>query len=391
MVKVYQRLGTNIGGDPSRKLAAKIGARKDVLDGRQPRQVPDMIDGAPVKIPDCALFEGIENMTRKELATLVKRWYVEREKVQPNAQIGEPVAVYENGTADGHHHGQPPLFGHRRHQGHHLQLVLEVQVAGGLVHEQYRRLLGQGAGDDDLLKLAAAQLTHRPHGQGGQAQFGEQRFDLVVIVISRAPLQMGPAPQEDGLEDRQIALGMPLRHIPQAARHRFAGERRQIFVIHQHTAMSRDKQPVETLQEGGFAVVAPAHDERDYAFAKQFGLPIREVVAGGRIEEKAFTGEGPHVNSDFLNGLHTDDAIRKIIARLEEQGWGRRSVRYKLRDWLFSRQRYWGEPFPLLELEEGAEIGKILDLQPTAVRVTLSRARKTIREQLIKQHRYGIG
>jgi leucyl-tRNA synthetase len=103
----------------------------------------------------------------------------------------------------------------------------------------------------------------------------------------------------------------------------------------------------------GAIFACPAHDERDYAFAKQFGLPIREVVAGGRIDEEAFTGDGPHVNSDFLNGLTTKEAIEKILSWLEQHAYGRRSVRYKLRDWLFSRQRYWGEPFPLIELEDG--------------------------------------
>ena len=103
----------------------------------------------------------------------------------------------------------------------------------------------------------------------------------------------------------------------------------------------------------GAVFACPAHDERDHAFARQFGLPIREVVAGGRTEEKAFTGEGPHVQSDFLNGLGNAEAIESMVEWLERNQQGRRAVRYRLRDWLFSRQRYWGEPFPLMELEDG--------------------------------------
>ncbi len=103
----------------------------------------------------------------------------------------------------------------------------------------------------------------------------------------------------------------------------------------------------------GAIMAVPAHDERDYAFAKTYDLPIIEVVAGGDIAEEAFTGEGHAVNSDFLDGLPTAEAKRKMTAWLEERQCGEGTVSYKLRDWLFARQRYWGEPFPLLHLEDG--------------------------------------
>src|SRR5690606_324764 len=103
----------------------------------------------------------------------------------------------------------------------------------------------------------------------------------------------------------------------------------------------------------GAIMAVPAHDERDYEFAKKFNLPIREVVAGGNIEEEAYTGDGEHVNSGFLNGLNKEDAIQKMIAWLEEKGIGKKKVSYKLRDWLFSRQRYWGEPIPIIHWEDG--------------------------------------
>jgi len=103
----------------------------------------------------------------------------------------------------------------------------------------------------------------------------------------------------------------------------------------------------------GAIMAVPAHDERDYEFAQKFKLPIIEVVSGGDISKEAYTGEGVHVNSDFLNGLETDEAIRESIDWLEKQGHGTSKVTYRLRDWLFSRQRYWGEPIPIIHWEDG--------------------------------------
>ncbi|MDT7043313.1 leucine--tRNA ligase [Candidatus Nitronereus thalassa] len=103
----------------------------------------------------------------------------------------------------------------------------------------------------------------------------------------------------------------------------------------------------------GAIMAVPAHDTRDYAFAKQFNLPILEVIAGGDISTEAFTGDGKNVNSDFLNGLTTPQAKQRMNDWLVEHGKGEKTVNYKLRDWLFSRQRYWGEPFPVIHLEDG--------------------------------------
>ncbi|MFM9279824.1 leucine--tRNA ligase [Paenibacillus jiagnxiensis] len=103
----------------------------------------------------------------------------------------------------------------------------------------------------------------------------------------------------------------------------------------------------------GAIMAVPGHDTRDWEFAKQFGLNIIEVVAGGDVTKEAYTEDGPHVNSDFLDGLHNEEAIAKMIAWLEEQEKGQGKVTYRLRDWLFSRQRYWGEPIPILHLEDG--------------------------------------
>ena len=104
----------------------------------------------------------------------------------------------------------------------------------------------------------------------------------------------------------------------------------------------------------GAIMAVPAHDERDWDFAKKFGLPIIEVVAGGDVQEKAFTdvATGKLVNSDFLDGLEVAEAKKKIISWLEEKGIGKQKVNYKLRDWVFSRQRYWGEPIPMVHCEK---------------------------------------
>ncbi|UFT98160.1 leucine--tRNA ligase [Radiobacillus kanasensis] len=108
------------------------------------------------------------------------------------------------------------------------------------------------------------------------------------------------------------------------------------------------------MSYGSGAIMAvPAHDERDYEFAVKFELPIKAVVDGGNVEEEAYTGEGPHINSDFLNGLGKEEAIIKAIGWLEEHNKGEKKVSYRLRDWLFSRQRYWGEPIPVIHWEDG--------------------------------------
>lgn len=103
----------------------------------------------------------------------------------------------------------------------------------------------------------------------------------------------------------------------------------------------------------GAIMAVPAHDERDYEFAKTFDLEILPVIEGGNIEEAAYTEDGPHINSEFLNGMNKAEAIAKMNEWLEENSCGKKEVSYRLRDWLFSRQRYWGEPIPIIHWEDG--------------------------------------
>lgn len=99
----------------------------------------------------------------------------------------------------------------------------------------------------------------------------------------------------------------------------------------------------------GAIMAVPAHDERDYEFAKKFGIDIIEVIKGGNMDEDAYTGDGEMVNSDFLNGLtNKKDSIAKMLEFLEEKGIGEKGVQYKMKDWAFNRQRYWGEPIPIV-------------------------------------------
>ncbi|MBV7330308.1 leucine--tRNA ligase [Chloroflexi bacterium TSY] len=111
----------------------------------------------------------------------------------------------------------------------------------------------------------------------------------------------------------------------------------------------------------GAIMAVPAHDERDYEFATQFGLPIVEVVrkrgepaSGESIQDTAYTGDGICVQSGFIDGLQTHEAKHRMIEWLEESENGERQIQYRLRDWLFSRQRYWGEPFPVIHMEDGS-------------------------------------
>ena len=103
----------------------------------------------------------------------------------------------------------------------------------------------------------------------------------------------------------------------------------------------------------GAIMAVPAHDERDYAFAKKFNIEIIPVLEGGDIEKEAYVEDGIHINSDFLNGLNKEDAINKMLEWLEARGLGKKKINYRIREWIFARQRYWGEPIPIIHYEDG--------------------------------------
>ena len=108
----------------------------------------------------------------------------------------------------------------------------------------------------------------------------------------------------------------------------------------------------------GAIMAVPAHDERDYEFAKKFGIDIIEVIKGGNIEEAAYTGDGQMVNSEFLNGYdNKKDSIAAMLVYLADKGIGEKGVQYKMKDWAFNRQRYWGEPIPIVHCEKCGMVG----------------------------------
>lgn len=106
----------------------------------------------------------------------------------------------------------------------------------------------------------------------------------------------------------------------------------------------------------GAIMAVPAHDTRDYDFAKKFNIPVIPVLEGGDVSKEAYTQDGLHINSDFLNGLNKQQAIEKMLVWLEENKLGKKAVTYKLREWIFARQRYWGEPLPVIHLENGETV-----------------------------------
>ncbi len=120
----------------------------------------------------------------------------------------------------------------------------------------------------------------------------------------------------------------------------------------------------------GAIMAVPAHDTRDYEFAKKFGLEIIPVLEGGNIEEEAWTEDGVHINSEWLNGLGKQEAIDKMIEWLEANHVGEAKTTYKLRDWLFSRQRYWGEPIPIIHMEDGTTRTVDIDQLPLELPAT---------------------
>ncbi len=115
----------------------------------------------------------------------------------------------------------------------------------------------------------------------------------------------------------------------------------------------------------GAIMAVPAHDERDYEFAKKFGIDIIPVLEGGDVSKEAWTQDGLHINSDFLNGMNKEDAIAKMTQWLKEHHCGQQKINYRLREWIFARQRYWGgEPIPIINFEDGTSVALSDDQLP---------------------------
>ncbi len=114
----------------------------------------------------------------------------------------------------------------------------------------------------------------------------------------------------------------------------------------------------------GAIMAVPAHDDRDYAFAKKFDLEIIPVLEGGDVTKEAYTQDGVHINSEFLNGMGKQEAIDTMIAWLTEKGIGKKQITYRLREWIFARQRYWGEPIPIVHMDDGRTVSLSEDQLP---------------------------
>ena len=229
---------------------------------------------------------------------------------------------------------------------------------------------------DDIERVKTAERNWIGRSYGAEIDFATTAGDALRVFTTRADTIFGAtymviAPEHPLVEKWRGRL----TNYDEVAAYREQAARKSDF---ERTEMAKDKTGVRLdgvaavnpvtgkeipifvsdyvlITYGTGAIMAvPAHDERDYDFAKMFGLPVVEVIAGGDVTQAAFTDTetGTLVNSGFLNGLSVAEAKEKMIAFLEERGVGRKKVNYKLRDWVFSRQRYWGEPIPLVWCEK---------------------------------------
>ena len=158
----------------------------------------------------------------------------------------------------------------------------------------------------------------------------EEIKNYVAATAKKSDLQRTSGDEKTGVELKGVK-----------ARNPFTGEQIPVYI----------SDYVLTGYGTGAIMAVPAHDQRDYDFAKAFNLPIVQVLDGGDISEKAYEEDGAHINSGFLNGLNKEDGMKQAIAYAAEHGFGRSKVNFKLRDWVFSRQRYWGEPIPMVYCE----------------------------------------
>ena len=236
------------------------------------------------------------------------------------------------------------------------------------------RLLNDLDGLDYIERVKTQQRNWIGRSTGAEVRFKTTAGDELLIYTTRPDTLFGAtymviAPEHPFIDKWDIKNRAEVEAYREAAAHKSDFERTEVAKtktgvkiegVSAVNPVTGGEIPIFVsdyvlISYGTGAIMAvPAHDTRDYEFAKQFSLPIVEVVSGGDIEKEAFTDceSGTMVNSGFLNGLSVEQAKEKIMDYLTEQGIGSRKVNYKLRDWVFSRQRYWGEPIPLVYCEK---------------------------------------
>ncbi|MBR5380979.1 MAG: leucine--tRNA ligase [Clostridia bacterium] len=253
------------------------------------------------------------------------------------------------------------------------EVIRKVKSQWMLKITSYAQKLIDGLEDVNFIeKVSTQQRNWIGRSEGAEVDFALTTGDKLRVYTTRPDTLFGATymviSPEHPLVEKHRAL---LTNYEEVAAYKEAAARKSDF---ERTELNKDKTGVELkgiravnpltgteipvwisdyvlMGYGTGAIMAvPAHDDRDWAFAKKFGLPIIEVVAGGDVQNAAFTDiqTGTLVNSGFLNGLSVKDAKKAIIDYLEEKGLGERKVNFKLRDWVFSRQRYWGEPIPMV-------------------------------------------
>ena len=256
------------------------------------------------------------------------------------------------------------------------EVVRKVKSQWMLRITEYAQKLLDGLDEVDFIdRVKVQQRNWIGRSEGAEVDFTLSTGDKLRIYTTRPDTLFGAtymviSPEHPVIEQRRDEI----RNYDAVAAYREAAARKSDF---ERTELNKDKtgvaiegvtatNPVNGKQipiwvsdyvlmgYGTGAIMAvPAHDERDWAFAKKFGMPIIEVVAGGNVQEAAYTDivDGVMVNSGFLDGMKVAEAKKSIINWLTEQGLGERKVNFKLRDWVFSRQRYWGEPIPLVKCD----------------------------------------
>ncbi len=256
-------------------------------------------------------------------------------------------------------------------------VIRKVKSQWMLKITEYAEKLITGLSDLDFIeRVKAQQINWIGKSTGAEIDFTTTTGDKLRVYTTRCDTLFGAtymviAPEHEFVEKNKAII----ENIDEVANYQLLAARKSDF---ERTELVKEKTGVELrgvkainpangkeipifisdyvlAGYGTGAIMAvPAHDERDWEFAKKFNLPIVEVVAGGNVDEAAFTdvATGKLVNSGFLNGLEVEDAKAKMIAYLEENGIGTGKVNYKLRDWVFSRQRYWGEPIPVVNCEK---------------------------------------